>query len=247
MVADGPRRNQAVSTPVAVLVVTRNNLALSKLALKSVLAQDVPVELLVIDNASDDGTLQWLLSKPYSWMSMQAQKSLSYCWNFGLRVLFHAGHDRVLVINNDVQLRPDTARILTEHGGEFVTCVSVDSAAQLGPANPDIEVLRANARPHPDFSCFMISKVVTDKVGWFDEDYYPAFCEDSDYHVRMHRTGVNAVCIDLPFLHHGSSTIKLASPGETERIKRGAEANRQRFRATYGCLPGSEAYSKLFE
>ena len=232
--------------PVAVLVVTRNNLALSKLALKSVLAQDVPVELLVIDNASDDGTLQWLLSKPYSWMSMQEQKSLSYCWNFGLRALFLAGHDRVLVINNDVVLRPDTARLLREHGGEFVTGVSVDKY-ESGHEDPAWRARMDTARPHPDFSCFMIAKSVTEKVGWFNENYFPGYAEDSEMHVRMHRAGVNAVCIDLPFLHHRGSTLKSASPGEAERIKRGAEANRQRFRATYGCLPGSEAYSKLFE
>lgn len=231
---------------VAVLCVTRNNLALSKRALKSVLAQDVPVELMAIDNCSGDGTLEWLISKPYHWMSIEPQRSLSYCWNTGLRAFWAAGFTRVLVINNDTEIRPDTARLLSAHGGAFVTCVSVNSASQLdGPRDDSGEWW--SERPHPDFSCFMISKSVTDRVGWFDEAYFPAYVEDGDYHVRMHRAGVRAVCIDLPFLHHGAGTRKFAGPGENARIKRGADVNRERFRQAYGCLPGSPAYQKLFD
>jgi GT2 family glycosyltransferase len=83
-------------------------------------------------------------------------------------------------------------------------------------------------------------------VGWFNESYFPAYCEDSDYHVRMHRADVRAVCVDLPFLHHGAGTIKHAGTGEVARIRRGADRNRERFRQEYGCLPGSEAYQELF-
>jgi GT2 family glycosyltransferase len=102
------------------------------------------------------------------------------------------------------------------------------------------------SQPHPDFSCFLIHKRVTDKVGWFDEEYTPAFCEDCDYHVRMHRAGIRAVCLDLPFLHHGSMTVKNAESGEQARIKRGADQNRERFRQKYGCLPGTKEYEALF-
>ena len=57
-------------------------------------------------------------------------------------------------------------------------------------------------------------------------------------HVWMHQHGISAVCIDLPFYHYAAGTLKAASPGEAERIKRGAGANRERFRAKYGCSAG---------
>lgn len=235
--------------PVPLVVVCRNNLALTKLAVRSALAQDHPVEILAVDNCSSDGTAQWLRTKQIVTIFPQVQQSLAWCWNSALKALWAAGHDRALVINNDVSLRLDTVRILLSVLGQahgFVTCVSVDSPEQLGGTRDVLELIMGS-RPHPDFSCFMISKTVTDKVGWFDEEYFPAYCEDSSYHVRMHRAGVRAVCVDLPFLHHGAGTIKHASKGEVARIRRGADANRERFRQEYGCLPGSDAYQKLFK
>ncbi len=232
-----------------ILIVTRNGLALSKLALKTALAQDVPAQVLVVDNASTDGTMTWLLSKNVYKMLLRTQRSLAECWNMGLKALWKAGAPAVLVINNDVQLRPDTLRLLLSHGGPFVTCVSTDEPGRVEVSRLEFEQaapLDWRERPHPDFSCFLIRKSVTDKVGWFDEGMFPAYAEDSDMHVRMHRAGIHAVCIDLPFLHSRGSTLRQADLGEAARIKRGADANRERFRLKYGCLPGSTEYRELF-
>jgi len=230
--------------PIPVVLIARNNLALTKLAIKSVQAQDLPVEILVVDNHSNDGTAQWLRTKSLTVISAPEQWSLARCWNTALAALWRAGWSKALVCNNDIELRPDTVSQLNRHGGKFVTAVSVNRPEQLVDES---NVLHDwNEREHPDFSCFMISRRVTDRVGWFDERYFPAYCEDSDYHVRMFRAGIRAVCVDIPFLHHGASTIKTAGAGETARIRRGADANRERFRLVYGCLPGSDAYQDLF-
>ena len=84
--------------------------------------------------------------------------------------------------------------------------------------------------------------------GTFDEDYDPAYCEDSDYHVRMHRAGIRAVCVDVPYYHMGAGaqTVKNSSPKDRRIIEEGAEKNRERFRLKYGCLPGTPEYEKLF-
>jgi|ERR1700723_196678 len=227
----------------SILIVARNSLALTKLAVKSALAQDVPCDVLVIDNDSADGTSYWLRTKPLAYIAYHPQKSLSACWNAGIKAFWSVGASEVLVINNDVEIAPNTYRILSAGEG-FTTGVGVSDREQFKPV-PGI--LLGTSRPHPDFSCFMIRKEVTDKVGWFDESYYPAYCEDSDYHVRMHKAGIEAVCVDLPFYHYAAGTLKNANPAEASAIKHGADANRERFRKQYGCLPGSDAYNKLFE
>ena len=234
---------------VPIIMVTRNGLALTKNAVRSALAQDVPVDLLIVDNQSTDGTIEWLRSKAgISTIFMPKQMSLAACWNSALKILWKLGHDRALVINNDVVLRPDTVRLLNEHGGDFVTCVSVDSLDRIGtPGDRLIDDLRKAGRFHPDFSAFFIRKSVTDRVGWFNEECFPGYVEDSFFHVAMHHAGVKAVCIDLPFYHVGASTLKMALAGEALRIRRGADANRERFRQKYGCLPGSPEYNRIFE
>jgi hypothetical protein len=166
-------------------------------------------------------------------------------------MLWSVGHDRALVVNNDVILRSDCARRLRDilegfgQGRPFgiVSGIGVDRE-DLSPRT--LQDLVPSIRDHPDFSCFMISKLTTDLVGFFDEEMFPAFAEDSDMHVRMHRAGIRAVAIDMPFLHVSSGTLKNASPSEQSAIRRGADRNRERFRAKYGCLPGTDAYQELF-
>ena len=231
----------------SILIIARNNLPLTKVAVRTALAQDYPCHVLVIDNASTDGTNNWLKTKDVAAITYPIQKSLAACWNAGIKAFWDTGATEVLVLNNDVSLRPDTYYLLHNLEAHMVTCVSVNKEEQLGvPGDRSIDGLVQSLRPHPDFSAFMIRKTVTNRVGWFDETYYPAYCEDCDYHVRMHRAGMHAVCVDLPFLHLGANTLRNASPGEQDRIRRGADTNRERFRKRYGCLPGSPEYSKLF-
>ena len=231
----------------AVVIVTRNGLGLTKAAVKSALAQDVPVDLLVVDNVSTDGTRDWLKTKSFQVIYADRQWALAKCWNVALRALWKQGHDRALVLNNDVEIRPDAARLLSEHGGEFVTCVSVDSLDRIGtPGDRDIEELRKGQRERPDFSAWMIRKSVTDRSLWFNEELFPCYYDDNFFHVECHRKGVRCVCIDLPFYHVGASTLKNSDPAESERIKRGAGINRQKFFQKYKCLPATNGYENLF-
>lgn len=239
---------------VLITIILRNNLALSKLAIKSALAQQPACDVLCLNNASTDGTAAYISAKNVAVVSLQKQLSLAACWNMALRAAWRMKYEAVLMLNNDLEIRiPDTVRLLSSHGGEFVTCVSVDKVEQLTQADVGwrkedlwMERMRNGEREHPDFSAFLIRKSVTDRGLWFNENYYPAYCEDSDFHVRCHRAGVRCVCIDLPFLHHGASTLKQANHREAVIIRRGADRNRERFRLQYGCLPGTPEYEKLF-
>lgn len=237
---------------IPIIIVARNGIALTKNAVRSALQQDVLTGVMVIDNCSSDGTSQWLRAKAkteerLSYVTPSDQWSLAECWNTALRSFWEVGCDRALVINNDVVLRSDTVRMLDAHGGPFVTCVSVDDMARLGtPGDRNIDDLRANEREHPDYSAWFIRKEVTDKNIWFDEDCYPAYCEDSFHHVAMHQAGIRAVCIDLPFYHYAAGTLKNADPRDARIIRQGADRNRERFKARYGCYPGGPGYEELF-
>jgi len=62
-------------------------------------------------------------------------------------------------------------------------------------------------------SAFIITKLAIEKVGYFDENFYPAYLEDSDYSRRMFLAGVSAHDVqDCHMIHGeapswGSSTI----------------------------------------
>lgn len=241
------------------VVLAYNNIHLTKAAVASLQAQDIEggVQVLVVDNASKDGTGAWLDSRPdLHTLRLTTQDSVAGCWNRALRWLFiehQASH--VLVCNNDAVLRPDSYRWLVADGGLFVTCVGkrdpecvqmtrteVGGGWHVGYPVPD----PANKRPHPDFSCYLMRRECFDKVGEFDEGFKRAFVEDGDYHTRMHAAGIQAEALELPFYHYGSATVKHCDSKERLAIQRQADLNREYFKRKYGFAMASPEYYEFF-
>jgi len=228
----------------------RNNVELSKACLKSLLAQTAPyVSVLAVDNASTDSTAQWLRSvaaqNPHvAAISHQEPASVSHVWNQIMKSANYMHLPHVLIVNNDTELLPDTYKELEwyaalNHDVGLVSCVS-------RRPGEDMTYSEITARPHPDFSCFMMKLSAWQAIGGFDENCVGAFYEDNCAHVELHRRGIKAVCLSIPFLHHGSATIKSADKGEKLRIEQNAAHNREYFFSKYGCFPGTPEYDQLF-
>lgn len=240
-----------------IVIVARDCHAFLHDAIESALDQDIRTYIIAVNNGSLDGATQLLYtyqSEQVQTISYFPQHGVAHGWNRGLEIAWSQGAEHCLVINADVILRRDFYRLLLEDGGGFVTGVGVrgkeiaapDGAVRvldhLGceafPASPRTDV----SRDHPDFSAWLIRKWVWDKVGGFDENFRGAFCEDADYHVRMHKAGIRAYCIDLPFFHRGSMTIKTALSAEAKHIAEQAGRNREYFKTKWGCAVGSTEY-----
>lgn len=59
------------------------------------------------------------------------------------------------------------------------------------------------------FACFILRPSAISKIGYFDENFYPAYYEDCDYMYRAKLCGASVVeCPDINYVHHGSTTIK---------------------------------------
>ena len=184
------------------VMLCRNAVELTKRAVASVLAQDIPVHLHVIDNNSTDGTAEWLSTQlpSVTFDTFRPGLGVSASWNTALITVFRK-YDHCLVLNNDLEVLPQTYRALLDDGGQFVTAVSVDSPTAIHNG------WTKSVRPHPDFSCFLIRREVWQKVGGFDESM-SLYASDADYHLRMHQAGIEAYTIGIPFFHYASGTLK---------------------------------------
>lgn len=225
-----------------VLMLARNNLEMTKRAIASIREQDMPTDILLLDNDSKDGTLNWAQEQNFHVVSFRPQLGVSAGWNWGLRWFFGNGEDHVLVCNNDIELPSWGYRTLLGYlkmGSEFVTGGSTDRRDFLPPKDPHPPV------PHPDFSCFLISGRAWEKVGEFDERM-KFYAQDNDYHVRAHRAGVELLRADVPFYHERSSTLNRATPQERAEIQQQANADRAVFKSLYGCEPWQPEYAELF-
>eukprot|EP00759_Apiculatamorpha_spiralis_P041921 PhF_6_TR40341/c0_g1_i1/m.60000 len=78
------------------------------------------------------------------------------------------------------------------------------------------------------FSALILSRNVVDRVGTFDENFYPAYWEDVDYQIRLNREGINTVELNsLPNIknhvvvnHHQSMSLKKSTPEYRKRHSR---------------------------
>ena len=95
-----------VPARVSVVVVTWNGLGLLKRFLPSVLATDYPdLEVIVADNASDDGTAEWLASEHPEVVVVRHSENLLFAAGNN-RALVAATGDLVCFLNNDVEVPP---------------------------------------------------------------------------------------------------------------------------------------------
>lgn len=210
----------------------------------SCLAQDIgDVWLYIIDNASTDGTGEWLrtLGVRTTLVTHRRPVGLHKVWNEALTLAFDSLRlPFALVVNNDVILRTDTYRLLRDDGALLVTGVGVDSVEAMEACDPKAR------SPHPSFSCFFMRKEVWDHIGEFDEQFH-AYCGDLDYHLRMHAAGIEASAIAVPFAHVGSATMKLASNEERDRLQKLADNDRLLFEKKWGCKVGTDEYYRRFK
>ncbi|MEB3264404.1 MAG: hypothetical protein VKJ66_08545 [Synechococcus sp.] len=82
-----------------------------------------------------------------------------------------------LLVNNDVVFAPGVLQ-------EALACLN-PARAQFLPLLP----------PPQEFSAFALTALAWDRVGLFDESFYPAYCEDLDYADRLRQ------CPEVEWLH----------------------------------------------
>lgn len=140
-------------------------------------------------------------------------------WNYLLTRAFSIGYSHVLVLNDDV--------ILQRSEGEI--SAMIERSDNLTFHKP---------RPFYNWSAFIISKEIYNKVGNFDENFKRAFFEDNDYEYRMKLQGINIKYQDdlNPQVYRNSQTI------EKNPLLGGYIENKELYIKKWGGLPSEETY-----
>ena len=170
-------------------------------------------------------------------------------WNKALQRIFSIGSDYALVVNQDVRLRLDTYRLLLEPLGGFVTGVGVHQTEDVA-WNVRLKTgIFPKLKGGPDFSCFLIRKDFYEKVGPFDECFFPGYREDNSYHWRAKCAGLGdqIFSVNVPYLHidGGSSAIK-----NNPELKKVNDENWAKngllYEKMWGGPPGREVFTTPF-
>jgi len=197
-------------------------------------------QIILIDNASTDGTQEWALKSGLidNYIRNDQRKSVSQSWNQGVELaLKDQDCQYIAILNNDIVLHQKTLNhmmafmdqtkylMVTADNVKDRMSVEVMKQMELPQEYTDfdtwpIEGWRAEG---PDFSCYMISRDTIEVIGWFDENYEGAYCEDQDFHIRFERArrwvkeyNDQGIALDrihakrlstAPYFHYASQTI----------------------------------------
>jgi GT2 family glycosyltransferase len=157
---------------------------------------DVPAEILIVNNNTTErhfGPGLAALAAAHSLRVVEPGRNLGVAasWNLILRTAADSGHDVAFIGSNDTLLKPGTLAAVWE---------------RIEDSSPDELIWHAHS-----WNFFAVHTGVVSRVGWFDENFYPAYKEDQDYSYRCRLAGVKRVGLFLPRLepeHLGSQTIR---------------------------------------
>lgn len=94
-------------------------------------------------------------------------------WNQGIKIALNLGSNLLLVTNNDIVFDPDCIDLLIERVRKTHGMVSANHNEKC--AGEDHQMF---------WSCFVYHKDVIGKMGYFDENFFPARGEDEDAYWR---------------------------------------------------------------
>ncbi|MDO5546579.1 MAG: glycosyltransferase [Eubacteriales bacterium] len=103
---------------VAAVVVTYNRLDLLRQCVEALRAQTASCDILIVDNASTDGTTQWAVSQTdVLYRNTGSNLGGAGGFNLGMRWAVEAGFDYVWVMDDDTLPQPDALEKLLEGDG----------------------------------------------------------------------------------------------------------------------------------
>jgi GT2 family glycosyltransferase/tetratricopeptide (TPR) repeat protein len=207
-----------------------------------------PHEVIVVDNASTDGTLEFLRARPeVRVIANDSNRGFPAAANQGIAAAVGA---RVLLLNNDVVTTPGwLSRLLRALGsdpriglvGPCSNCVS--GPQQVEAEYRDLESLDAFAADRArdrdgeleDVDrlvgfCLLIRRAVIDAVGVLDERFGLGCFDDDDYTLRALAAGFRAVIARDAFVHHDGGRTFRASGVDFAALM---DENRAKFRAKW--------------
>ena len=103
---------------VSAVVVTRNRLELLRQCIQALRSQTTVCDILIVDNASTDGTAQWLSTqKDLHCRNTGSNLGGAGGFNRGMRWAVEAGYDYIWVMDDDTLPQPDALEKLLEADG----------------------------------------------------------------------------------------------------------------------------------
>jgi GT2 family glycosyltransferase len=211
---------------ISVIILTYNNLAFTQNCIEGLEkhAGYPNWELIIVDNASEDGTIDFLQSYQISRSNVKLilnEENIGFAAgnNVGLEA---AQGDYLIILNNDTYVTPGWMTDLTRHlrnnenlglvgpvtnniGNEAKIKISYSGMDEMCEKAFQYTASHTRQLLYSDrlaFFCVAMRRDVYKTVGALDENFGRGFFEDDDYCNRVHAAGYETAIAEDVFIHH---------------------------------------------
>lgn len=224
----------------SIVIPTYNGLDLLRRCVSSIRRHTaLPYEIIVVDNASTDGTAEWCMREKLKLVSLAKNAGFPAACNQGLRL---SAGDTLVLLNNDTAV---TANWLDNLAAALYSSPEVGIVGPVtnyasGPQRVDVPFGHlaefqslARANNVPDASrwrnamrivgfCLVFRRGLMESIGLLDERFSPGHYEDDDYCFRARQQGFRLlICHDALIYHEGSASfVRQGAERQSELVER---------------------------
>jgi len=211
---------------VLAVVVTYNGAAWLDRCLGSLLGSTLPVDVLVVDNGSTDGTPAMIKSRFPQVELIQAERNLGFgqANNIGLRTALDRGASHAFLLNQDAWVLPGTIGALVEASAQDGSWGILSPLHLNGPGDAldlnfsnaveprrcpglysDLALQRIGNKVYEarfvNAAAWLITRECMERVGGFDPVFFH-YGEDDNYVARLHYHGLRLGVLPSVVVHH---------------------------------------------
>jgi len=239
----------------SLIIPVLNRLEVLKLLYDSI-KSDYNIKILLLDNGSNKETVDFINQKSSdrgTFVTFEKfNKGASFARNAGLHFAFDIQKsDGVFFIDSDIVLGKNSLdKMISFYEQNKKAVVFSNNQKNYGFSYrefiaPDFKPA-IQKYPFTTTECCFVSKEIWEPVGYFDEMFYPVYCEDMDFFYRAKLKGGQLLsCPDAYHYHFGDSIHN--EDDEFEKYKSSRfPLMQQYYRFKWGGEPSKEKFKKPF-
>ena len=229
----------------SIITVNTNGIKETVQCVNSIFQFTQDFELIIVDNASDDGSVAYLdgISRAHANVKVIfGNKRLTFAENnnLGLKIV-HPDAEFIVFLNNDTIVTKDWLERMGKHF-ENIPWGNIGAIGPISNMSNGRQMQKPDGSPEEHYQknkgkwshtgilygwCMMYRKHVIDEIGGFDERFENSY-EDNDLCLRTQLAGYQlAIAYDTFIYHVGQATLK-KSLDEKQYLDKGYE-NRERY------------------
>ena len=216
---------KAIFPKVSIIILSYNKGELTKRCVKSIIDKSFypNYEIIIVDNASKDKTTKKILKELEKSKRVKViynKKNYGFAGGNNIGMKKSTG-DFLIILNNDTVITPGWISRLVYHASDKNTGLvgpvtnNIGNEAKIDLGYSNLKEMEGKIREYTSKHwgekleldriaafCWIKRREIYEKIGGFDQRFFPAFFEDDDYCLRVKKAGYKIFCAEDVFIHH---------------------------------------------